>query len=58
MMLKDEEEQELNELLSLPENSAINAHLHSVTYLKWTGREDDLQFWKWLVYVLTKKNVR
>lgn len=58
MSLNDKEEKELNELLSLPENSAINAHLHSVTYLRWTGREDDLQSWKWLVYVLPKKNAR
>ena len=34
IQLNDSEEQELNELLSLPENSAIRAHLKSVTYLK------------------------
>ena len=55
MLLNDKDEQELNDLLALPENSAIKTHLHAVTYLKWTGNEDDWQFWKWLVSILPRK---
>lgn len=51
-------EKELQALLSLPENSQINEHLKTRTYLKWTGQEDDDEFWVWLTYLLPHKRFR
>jgi len=56
--IDDTREQELKKLLLLPENSQINEHLKTRTYLKWNGQEDDEEFWIWLTYLLPHKQFK
>jgi hypothetical protein len=55
MKLDEDEEKELNRLLALTENKPIKENLETRTYLKWTGKENDKEFWKWLAYLLPHK---
>ena len=55
MKLDEEEEKELKDLLELTENKPIKENLETRTYLKWTGKENDKEFWKWLAYLLPHK---
>ena len=48
----EKQEQELYNLLSLKENAPMKRHLNNITYLKWNGKENDEDFWKWLFYIL------
>ena len=55
LKLDKDQEDELNELLSKPENAPIKLNLETRTYLKWSGEMDDKEFWKWLAYLLPHK---
>ena len=58
LKLDKDQEDELNELLSKPENAPIKLNLETRTYLKWSGEMDDKEFWKWLAYLLPHKKTR
>ena len=55
LKLSDEQEQELNNLLSKPENAPIKLNLETRTYLSWTGEIADKEFWRWIAYLLPHK---
>ena len=55
LKLDDEQEKELNELLSKQENAPIKLNLETRTYLNWSGEIADKEFWRWIAYLLPHK---
>ena len=55
LKLDDEQEKELNELLSKQENAPIKLNLETRTYLSWSGEIADKEFWRWIAYLLPHK---
>ena len=55
LKLNEEQEKQLSELLSKPENAPIKLNLETRTYLKWSGKVDDKEFWRWVAYLLPHK---